>query len=211
MEMKLYFNPRSRSVTIDWLLKELDVEHEKVFINFDNHDKHLNELHSINPMKKLPTLVDGDIVITETAAICAYLADKFSLKKLAPEIGSVERGTYYRYMFIAGNTLEPALSLNSVGMEYPDPYSVGWGDMTRVLATIEQLTPEHAWILGEQFSAADIVFGGLLDFSAKFGWITPSPKINAYISRLRRRPCYLQAHPEMLGQAGGVRLDLSEA
>ncbi len=209
--MKLYFNPRSRSVTIDWMLKELNVEHEKIFIDFDNHNHPLTELHRINPMKKLPTLIDGELVITETAAICAYLADKYPHKNLAPERGSVNRGVYYRYLFIAGNTIEPALSLASAGMEYPDAYSVGWGDMTRVVATIEQLTPESEWIVGSQFTAADVIFGGLLDFATKFGWITPSPKVDAYISRIRRRPAYLQAHPEMLQKMGGERLYLSEA
>lgn len=204
--MKHYYNPRSRSVITDWMLAELDVEHEQIRVNFDEMDSHLDELHRINPMKKLPTLVDGDTVITESSAICAYLADKYPQKKLAPEVGSVERGIYYRYMFIAGNTFEPAFSLDSIGMEYPDAFSVGWGDMTRVKATIEELTPEKGWVLQEQFSAADIIFGGLLDFAAKVGWLNPSPKVEAYISRIRLRPCYLKSHPDMLQSMAGKRI-----
>ncbi len=157
-------------------------------------------------MKKLPTLVDGNAVITETAAICAYLADKYPHKKLAPEPGTPERGIYYRYLFVAGNTIEPALSLAAANMAYPDAYSVGWGDMTRVMATIEAMTPTEGWVLGEQFSAADIIFGGLLDYAAKFNWIDVSPNVGAYIARLRQRPCYLKTHPDMLQSMAGKRI-----
>ena len=204
--MKLYFNPRSRSVTIDWIFNELNAEYEQIQIDFASKDSNLDGLHRINPMKKLPTLVDGEAVVTETAAICAYLADKFPQKRLAPDVGSPERGVYYRYLFVAGNTIEPALSLASANMEHLDAYSVGWGDMARVMDTIEKMTPASGWALGDQFTAADIVFGGLLDFAAKFDWIAVSPKVAAYISRIRQRPSYLRAHPEMMKKAVGNRL-----
>ncbi|MBL4671725.1 MAG: glutathione S-transferase family protein [Arenicella sp.] len=145
-------------------------------------------------MGKIPTLVDGETVVTEVAAICAYLADKFSEKGLAPELGSVDRAAYYRYLFIAGNTIEPALSLAASGIDHPDPRSAGWGDMPRVLATIEVMTPKTNWALGEQFTAADVVFGGLLDFSMTFNLIDASPKVAAYVARIRQRPCYRETH-----------------
>lgn len=113
----------------------------------------------------------------------------------APEIGSVERATYYRYMFFAGNTIEPVFSLTACGFEHPDPISAGWGDMPRVLATIEDMVPEEAnWALGEHFTAADVVFGGLLDFSITFKWLEPSSKVAAYVERIRRRSAYQAAH-----------------
>jgi len=95
---------------------------------------------------------------------------------------------------LPGNTIEPALSLEASGLEHPAPSSAGWGDMSRVLATVEAMTPEKGWALGEQFTAADVVFGGLLDFSMVFNLIDASPKVAAYVARIRQRPCYLETH-----------------
>lgn len=192
--MKHYYNPMSRAISTDWMLKELDVQHEKINIDFATNENNAADFRKINPMGKLPVLVDGETVVTEVSAICAYLADKFPEKKLAPEIGSVERAAYYRYLFFTGNTIEPAFSLAACGFEHPDPVSAGWGDMPRVLATIEEMTPTTGWALGEQFTAADVVFGGLLDFSITFKWVEPSPKVAAYVERIRQRPAYKATH-----------------
>ena len=105
--MKHYFNPMSRGVTTDWMLKELDAPHEQIVIDFASGENKTPEYRAINPMGKVPTLVDGDTVITETAAICAYLADKFADKGLAPAMTSAERGRYYRYLFVPGAVIEP--------------------------------------------------------------------------------------------------------
>lgn len=171
--MKHYYNSMSRSVTTDWMLKELDEQHEQININFSEDSPELRDLQTINPMGKLPTLVDGENVITETAAICAYLSDKYLDKKLAPAIGSNQRAKYYRYLFIAGNTIEPALTLAASNMEHPNSATAGWGDKTRVVATIEAMTPHSGWALGDEFTAADIVFGGLLDSAVTFGMLAP--------------------------------------
>lgn len=191
--MKHYFNPMSRGATTDWMLRELDAPHERIELDFAAGDLQKPEFRAINPMGKIPTLVDGNVVITETAAICAYLADKFPDKQLAPPIGSPERGKYYRYMFFLGTTLEPLCSFNSLGIE-GDPVSMGWGDMTRGLAAIESMTPETDWALGEQFTAADIIFGGALSFFSGFKMFEATPKVEAYIARLVERPAYKASH-----------------
>lgn len=192
--MKHYFNPMSRAVTTDWMLKELSINYEQLSIDFSVNSPELIQLRQINPMGKLPTLVDGDLVITEVAAICAYLADKYPEKNLAPKVNSKKRGIYYRYLFVAGNTIEPAFSLASFNIEHPNPQTAGWGDMSRVMLTIESLVPETDWTLGQQFTAADVVFGGLLDSLVMFGSLAASPKVLAYINRLRLRPAYKEAH-----------------
>jgi len=192
--MKHYYNPMSRAVTTDWMLKELDVEHEQIPIDFRTGETDLPDFKEMNPMGKIPVLVDDEIVVTEVAAICAYLADKFPEKKLAPELSSVKRGTYYRYLFTACNTIEPIFSLKASGLEHPEPDTAGWGDMPRVLATIEEMTPQTNWAIGKEFTAADIVFGGLLDFFITFKLLDASPKVAAYIDRIRQRPAYLESH-----------------
>ena len=201
--MKHYFNPMSRGVTTDWMLNELDAPHEQAIVDLATVETDFPNFREINPMGKLPTLVDGETVVTEVAAICAYLADKFPDKGLAPELGSVERGQYYRYLFIAGNTIEPAFSLATSGLEHPSPTSAGWGDMTRVLATIEAMTPATDWALGDQFTAADVVFGGLLDFSMIFKWFDATPKVSSYVARIRQRPAYRETHEAFLEMISG--------
>lgn len=192
--MKHYFNPISRGVTTAWMFAELDVEHEDIVVNVLGSEQEKLAYRAVNPMGKVPALVDGDVVVTEAAAICAYLADRFPERGLAPEPGSRERGAYYRYLFIAGTTLEPVFSLASLDFEHPAPQSAGWGDVTRALATIESMTPEKGWALGERFTAADVVFGGTLDFLVVLVGLEPSPRVAAYLERLRSRPAYQATH-----------------
>ena len=192
--MKHYCNPRSRAVSTLWMFEELDVPHEQIIVDFASGEMQTPEYRAINPMGKVPALVDGDVVITEVAAICAYLADKFADKGLAPALGSTERGAYYRYLFVPGTTIEPAFSLSTAGITHPNPGSVGWGDPERVMAMVESMTPEAGWALGERFTAADVVFGGTLDFAMRFGWMEPTPKVAAYVERLRARPAYKATH-----------------
>ena len=154
--MKHYFNPMSRAATTDWMLKELDTPHEQIIVDFLGGENNSPEFRAINPMGKVPVLVDGDAVVTETA--------------------------------------EPLFSLTSLGIDHPNPQNAGWGDLPRVMATTESMTPEAGWALGEQFTAADVVFGGTLDFAIRFNWTTASPKIAAYVERIRARPAYRATH-----------------
>jgi glutathione S-transferase len=192
--MKHYFNPISRGVTTAWMFAELDVEHEDIVINLQGTEQERLAYRAVNPMGKVPALVDGDVVVTEVAAICAYLADRFPERGLAPEPGSRERGSYYRYLFVPGTTLEPVFSLAALDFEHPAPQSAGWGDVTRALATIEAMTPENDWALGERFTAADVVFGGTLDSLVALAGLEPSPRVAAYVDRLRSRPAYQTTH-----------------
>ena len=97
--LKHYYHPMSRAVTTDWMLRELDVPHEQIVVDYMAGENNSADYKAVNPMSKVPALVDGDTVITEAAAICAYLADKFADRGLAPALGSPARGQYYRYLF----------------------------------------------------------------------------------------------------------------
>ena len=194
--MKHYYHPMSRAVTTDWMLKELDVSHEQIVIDFYAGENDTAEFRAINPMAKVPTLVDGDVVVTEAAAICAYLADKFPEKGLAPAMDDPKRGTYYRYLFYPGSTLEPMFTFEQLEGAEISAQSAGWGDLERCLETVEQMTPADGWALGAQFTTADVVFGGTVDFAFQFGWLkSPSPKVAAYVERIRSRPAYQASHP----------------
>jgi glutathione S-transferase len=176
------------------MLVELEAPHEQILIDFEADEQNSPEFRAINPMGKLPALVDADAVVTETAAICAYLADKFADRGFAPDPGSTERARYYRYLFVPGTTLEPLFALTAAGVPNLSPVSAGWGDLPRGIATVESMTPDHGWALGDRFTAADVVFGGLLDFSIAFDWFKPSARVAAYVERIRARPAYQATH-----------------
>lgn len=193
--MKHYFHPMSRAVSTYWMLEELGVAYEQVVVDFMAGENDTAEFRQINPMGKIPALVDGDVVVTETAAICAYLADKYADKGLAPPISSNERGRYYRYLFFPGVSLEPMFVFEQLDTGNIQPQSAGWGDIERCLATVEALVPETEWAMGEKFSAADVVFGGMLDFAVQFGWLqSPSTKVANYVRRLKDRDAYKKTH-----------------
>ncbi len=193
--MKHYFHPMSRAVTTHWMLTELDVPHEQIVVDFLAGENDTPEYRAINPMGKVPALVDGDVIVTETAAICTYLADKFPEKGLAPPLDSPERGSYYRYLFFPGTTLEPMFTATLLGISDYPAQSAGWGDMARCLQTVEALTPQADWALGTRFTAADVVFGGTLDFAVQLGWLeSPSESVAAYVRRLKDRPAYRASH-----------------
>ncbi len=193
--MKHYYHPMSRAVTTHWMLLELGVPHDQIVVDFKKGETNTAEYRAINPMGKIPVLQDGDVVVTEVAAICAYLADKFPEKGLAPNPSSNERGKYYRYLFVPGTTLEPMFTADMLGIQDYPAQSVGFGDLKRCLATIELMTPEAGWALGDKFTAADVVFGGTLDFAIKFGWIkAPNAKVCAYVRRIKDRPAYQLSH-----------------
>ena len=193
--LKHYYHPMSRAITTDWMLKELEVEHEQIVVDYTAGETAAAEYRAINPMGKIPALVDGDIIVTEAAAICAYLADRFPDRHMAPAPTSPERGRYYRYLFFPGTTLEPMFSLQNLDLGDLSPQSVGWGDLDRCLAAVEALTPEQGWVMGETFTAADIVFGGTLDFSVQFGWLPDAtPKVTSYVKRIKARPAYRESH-----------------
>jgi glutathione S-transferase len=193
--MKHYFNPMSRAMTTNWMLTELGAQHEQVFVDLMSGETGSPEYRKINPMGKIPALVDGDVVVTEAAAICAYLADRYPEKGLAPPSDSRERGRYYRYLFFPGTTLEPMFTTRLLGVTDCPAESVGWGDFERCMATVESMTPLSDWVLGSQFSAADVVFGGTLDSAVQLGWVeSPSAKVAAYVRRIKDRPAYRQSH-----------------
>jgi glutathione S-transferase len=195
--MKHYFNPMSRGVTTHWILTELDAPHEQIVIDLQGGENRKPEYLAINPMGKVPALVDGDIIVTEVAAICAYLADKFPEKGFAPPVNSTDRARYYRYLFFPGTTLEPMFSVRQLGITDQNSESSGWGDMERCMATVETMTPDKGWALGEHFTAADVVFGGFLDFATQFGWLEiPSQKVAAYVKRIKARSAYRATHDE---------------
>ncbi len=196
MTVKLYFNPQSRALTTRWLLEELGIPYEIAPVDYGDGSMRSPEFLALNPMGKIPVIVDGETVVTESVAIAIYLADKFkSPNDLAPAIDAPDRGEYLRWMAFQSAGVEPAMTQKGAGFEM-DRMQAGWGDYDLVVDVIkDRLARAEPYLLGDRFSAADVVFGGAVNFAVKFQIFPDAPDYAGYLDRLRSRPAYQRAMP----------------
>ncbi|MBL9058967.1 MAG: glutathione S-transferase family protein [Mangrovicoccus sp.] len=195
-ELVLYTNPMSRGRIARWMLEEVGHPYRAEILAFGPAMK-TPEYLALNPMGKVPTLLHGAVVVTEAAAICAYLADAFPATGLAPDIASPARGAYYRWMFFAAGPLEQAVTDNAMGLSPQDPMQqgrMGYGSLARVLDTLEALFADgRPHVLGDTFSAADVYLGSALGWGMFSGGIAPRPAFTSYVQHLRARPAARRA------------------
>lgn len=185
--LKLYHNPQSRSATVHYMLHELGEPFEIVPIDLKAQEHKSPKFLKINPMGKLPVLVDGDVIVTETPAILLYLADKYPNAGLAPAIDDPQRGAFLRWLFFYGSCFEPALA--DLFMKRESPAStVGWGKPADVLDTLSLGLTPGPWLLGDRFSAADVMVGSGVAFMLGFKVLPERPEYVAYAARLEDRP-----------------------
>ena len=192
-EILFYHNPRSRSVMVHWMLEEAGADYEIRPMDFDKGDNRSAEFLAINPLGKLPTIVVDGTPITETPAIIAWLADAYPDAKLAPPVGSLERGTWYRWLFFGGSCFEPALVDKMLNRPPPErPGALGWGSYDAVLSTLEKGLSPGPYLLGENFSAADVYIGSELNWAMMFGapGLKDSPLFTRYVESVTARPAY---------------------
>jgi glutathione S-transferase len=148
---------------------------------------------AVNPMGKLPALADGEAKLAESAAICAYLADKFAEAGLAPRIGDLRRARYLHWLFFAPACIEPAFAQKFAKFELPES-AAGWGSYDRVFSVLEQALTPGAWLLGQAFSAADVMIGSDLFFGIElFKIVEAKPVFRAYVDRCLARPAFQRA------------------
>jgi glutathione S-transferase len=154
------------------------------------------EYLAVNPMGKVPALRDGDTVVTESAAICAYLADRFPQRGLAPAHGDRARAAYYRWMFFTAGPLEQATTAKALGWQVPEGRNamVGFGSLGAALDAVETALQPGPFVCGEQFSAADVVLGSALGWGMMFGTIGKRPSFEAYVARLQQREAAQRAN-----------------
>ncbi len=195
----LYHMPQTRSGTTHWMNEELGMNEELRapceirLINLKAGEQTKPSYCALNPMAKAPTLVHGDIVVTEAAAICAYLADAFPNAKLAPPAKDPKRGTYFRWMFFAPSCIEPMMLDKLSGQTRENAAAIGHGDYERVIAAIKTALSNGPYILGDTFSAADVVFGSTLNFGMMFGAIPKEEPFASYVEQLMARPAAKRA------------------
>jgi glutathione S-transferase len=153
------------------------------------------EFLAVNPMGKVPTIVHGGVVVTEAAAICAYLADAFPQANLAPPHGSKQRGPYYRWLFFGAGPIEAAAAAKTMGWEAPEERKamLGYGCMEDVLNTLEKGLTGVEYLAGDSFTAADLYIGAHLGWGMQFGTIEKRPVFEAYVAKLHARPAAVRA------------------
>ena len=199
--LTLYHAPQSRSVRPRWLLEEIGAPYELKVISLDAGDQKAPAYLRLNPNGTVPTLVDGDLVLWESAAICQYLADKFPEKGLAPAVGTPERGKYYQWIHYAMCTLEPPAVTNFLHtIRLPEAERIPRlvdGARTQLDAAIGVVNDALAgreWILGSQFTAADVMVGSTVWWAQMMGLVGDRhPNVAAYLGRCSARPAMQRA------------------
>lgn len=193
-ELVLYTNPMSRGRIARWMMEEAGQPYRAEIVSFGAPMKSA-DYKAINPMGKVPALVHGGTVVTECAAICAYMADAFPQAGLAPPVDSRLRGTYYRWLFFTAGPVEAAVSNKAFGLEVPPDRarSIGYGTYADTMDTLEQAVSQGAYLLGERFSAADVYVGSQILWGLQFGTIEKRPAFEAYGARLSARPAAKRA------------------
>jgi glutathione S-transferase len=193
-ELVLYTNPMSRGRIARWMLEEVGQPYRAEILEYASSMKAPGYL-AINPMGKVPTLCHGETIVTEAAAICAYLADVFPDAALAPLPGSRQRGPFYRWLFFAAGPLEAANTNKALNVVVPVERSamVGYGSQERALAALEDQLNRSEYIAGDRFTAADVYVGSHVGLGMMFGAIDKRPAFERYWALISARPAALRA------------------
>jgi glutathione S-transferase len=191
-EIVLYTQPQSRGRIARWMLEEVGVPYRAELVTLGAAAKS-PALLAVNRMGKVPTLVHKGVVVSECAAICAYLADAFPEAALAPPLN--QRGAYYRWLFFAAGPLEAASTNHALGFVTPETREVmaGYGRLETVVDTLESAVSRTDYVAGAAFGAADIYVGSQIGWGLQFGWLERRPAFERYWERISERPAAVRA------------------
>lgn len=192
-QLELYTNPMSRGRIARWMMEEIGAPYRAINTAF-GPDMKTEAYRAINPMGKVPALVHNGKVITECAAICAYMAEAFPAAALAPH--QDERADYYRWLFFAAGPVEQAVVNRVLGVDVPTERRgmVGYGSYERTMATLEAAVSASEYIAGNRFTAADVYVGSAIAWGMMFGTIEKRSAFEAYAARVTDRDAYRRAH-----------------
>lgn len=190
MTLTLYTNPMSRGRIARWMMEEAGQPYETVYLDYATTMKQ-RPYTDLNPLGKVPTLVHGDRVVTEYAAICAYMADAFPQAGLVPD----DRSNYYRWLFFGAGPLEGAVILKALGASVPPEKQgmVGFRDLEMMADVLADWLTRHDYLAGSSFSACDVATGSQIGWGLGFGTIPSRPALAAYWERVRNRPAAIRA------------------
>ena len=192
MSVILHHHPHTRAANVVWMLEEVGCDYTLEYVELTKGAHKTERFKALNKMGKIPTLVDGEAVVSEVAAIGMYLADKFAPGRLAPALDTPERATYLRWICYGPAVIEPGCMAKAASWEFK-PGSVGWGTWDEMLETIDAAIGEGPYLLGDTFSMADMLFGGTVGWMMAFGMLPKTPAWEAYVGRLEERPARVRA------------------
>jgi glutathione S-transferase len=193
-ELVFYTHPMSRGRIARWMLEEVGAPYRTEILDYATTMKAPAYL-AINPMGKVPAIRHGDTVVTEGAAVCAYLADAFPEAGLAPPHSSKDRGPYYRWLFFAAGPVESASINGALGFVVPPEREVmaGYGNLARTIDALEGAVKGRKYIAGDRFSAADVYVGSQIGWGMQFGWLEKRAAFLDYYGPLSERPAAVRA------------------
>ena len=194
-KLTLYHAAPSRSSIVHWMLEELGEPYDIHLVSFKKGENLQPEYLAINPMGKVPAVRHGDVVVTEAAAICAYLADEFPQAGLNVPVGDPRRGVYLKWLFFGPSCVEPAIMERAYPRrEAPPRAALGFGDYDTVIDVLAKAAAAaDPYLMGEQFTAADVVIGSGLRWGTMFKLVPERPEFSAYLARLAERPALQRA------------------
>ena len=191
--MKLYWCPKTRAARAVWMLEEIGCDYEKVLVDIRDEASRSNpDFLKASPMGKVPALQDGDAMLSDSSAISLYLADRYAPGKLAPTLDDPRRGRFLFWMFFSSGTIEPCMA-EAFGTSQPNRVSHGWGDFATMIAALESELADKDWLMGDWFTAADVMVGSSCAFMQMFGILPDSDVLKAYIERCTTRPAYARS------------------
>lgn len=191
--MKLFWAPQTRSTRAIWMCEEAGVDYELELVDIRQPErKDSDEFLAASPMGKVPAIVDGPVAMSESAAICLYIADRYSAGTLAPAIDDPLRGKFLYWTMYTPAVVEPAMSEKFSQVE-PNRVRSGWGDFDLMITTFDEALEGRVWILGDQFTAADVMLGSSAVFMRLFDMLPDTRNIGAYADRCLARPAYAKA------------------
>ncbi|MBN9599283.1 MAG: glutathione S-transferase family protein [Afipia sp.] len=191
--MKLYWSPRSRSFTTLWLMEETGQPYERVLTDISTGANKTPDYLAINPMGKVPALVDGDVTMAEAAAICAYVVDRYPQARLAPALDDPRRAKYLQWLFFATGCIEPAILQAYLKFEIPTS-TAAWGSTTQTFDVLDRALETGPWLLGDDFTAADVAVGAGMNYAIRmFNMVPTRPNFDRYLDACAARPAFQTA------------------
>jgi glutathione S-transferase len=187
-----FHHPHSRAAGVRVLLEELGADFELKLLDLKAGDSRKPEYLAVNPMGKVPAILHGDVLVTEQAAVCMYLAELYGEAGLSPAVGDALRGPYLRWMVFYGSSFEPALMDRALKRESPAS-TCGWGDFDTMFNTVDTQLDRGPWLLGERFTAADVLWGSGLGWTTQWKLVPETPNVTRYLERFNARPAVQRA------------------
>jgi glutathione S-transferase len=190
----LFYAPHSRATGALALMEELGVPYDLEVLNLKTKQQRGDKYLAVNPMGKVPAVVHRGVLVTEQPAVYMYLADLYPEKGLAPALTDPIRGAYLRWMVFYGSSFEPAVVDRAMKHPPTDPSTCPYGDYDTMMSTVEKQLSTGPWMLGERFTALDILWGMALSWTTGFKLVAETPVIKAYIDRVNVRPSIVKAN-----------------